>query len=213
MSVLSFFFAGMPKNAFEIKGDAVPPYFPRVKVGAVLDVSTAEGPFLSGPVARFTKGALNISSPPGCPPFPSCDPGVEVDVRLHGDDASLFRLWGAVERADGENCRLTGLELIPCAGLAPNRPLFIDLQAAVYEEEDAGYTRPELCKLVQAGNEGFTLQSEFPHGVEERIRVVLSIEKCFPLTIHGQIVRMEMSASGVFRFELRCDHLDGPAPC
>lgn len=205
MSILSFFFAGMSKNSFETKNDAVPPDFPRLRAGTVLRVSTADGPLLSGPVNGYSRTGLTLTSPHGSPPFPSCLEGTVVDLELEGEEWSLFLLRGKVALIDGENCHITEVELRPRAGLAPNRPLFVSIPAALYEWEDAGFTRPELCKLVQVDKNGFTFQSEFPHCVEEEIRVVLSIEGCCPLIMQGRIVRMEMSATGVFRFELSPD--------
>lgn len=209
MSILSFFFTGMSRNALETKNDTVPPDFPRLRTGTILRVSTADGPLLSGPVTHFSRTGLTLSSPPGSLPFPSCDAGTAVDLEPEGNDGILFYLRGKVEQIDGENCRLAAVELLPRAGLALT-PLFTDIPAALYEEDDTGFAHPEHCKLVQADNNGFTFQSEFPRCVEERVRVVLSIEDCFPLTMHGQIVRMEMSTTGVFRFELRSDRMEEP---
>lgn len=207
MSILSFFFTGMARNALETKNDTVPPDFPRLRTGTILRLSTADGPLLSGPVAHFSRTGLTLSSPPGSLPFPPCGVGTVVDLEPEDGNNALFCLRGTVELVDGENCRLAAVELLPRAGLALN-PLFTDVPAALYEEDDVGFTHPEHCKLVQAGNNSFTFQSEFPHCVEERIRVVLSIEDCFPLTMCGQIVRMEMSTTGVFRFELRSDRME-----
>lgn len=207
MSILSFFFAGMARNALETKNDTVPPDFPRLRTGTILRVSTGDGPLLSGPVTRFSRTGLTLSSPPGSLPFPPCGAGTVVELEPEDNSGGLFCLRGTVEQVDGEACHLSALELLPRAGLALN-PLFTDISAALYEEDDEGFIHPELCKLVQTDNNGFTFQSEFPHCVEERVRVVLSIEDCFPLTMRGQIVRMEMSTTGVFRFELRSDSME-----
>lgn len=208
MSILSFFFAGMAKNTMEAKNEIVPPDFPRVRTGTILHISTAGRLLLSGPVTNFSRTGVTISSPAGCLPFPACEAGTAVELEPEDGGGSLFLLRGKVELADGETCRLTGIEMMPRPGLAPNRPLFVELPSALYEEEDTGLARPEFCKLVQADNDGFTFQSEFPHCVEERVRVLLSVEGCAPLTMHGQIVRMEMSTTGVFRFELRPDGME-----
>lgn len=202
MSILSFFFTGMSKNALEAKKETVPPDFPKVQAGTVLHASTANGPLLSGPVTQFSQTSLTIFNPPGRPPFPLCGAGTVVDLLPEGGGGFLFLLRGTVELSDEKSFRVTAVELLPRPGLAPNRPLFIDFPVILYNEDDEDLLRPECCKLVQADNSGFTFQSEFPHCVEERVRAALSIEGCFPLTMRGQIVRMEMSTTGVFRFTL-----------
>ena len=209
MSILSFFFTGMFKNTLEAKNEMVPPDFPRLKAGTILHASTADGPLLSGPVAHFTRTGLTISNSSGRPPFPPCAVGTALDLSPEGGSSSLFLLRGTVELANGKVCRLTAVELLPRAGLASNRPLFIDLPVILYDEDDKDFSRPEYCKLVHADNNGFTFQSEFPHCVEERIQVTLSIEGFFPLTMRGQIVRMEMSTTGVFRFVLYPGQIQG----
>lgn len=210
MSILSFFFTGMFKNTLEAKNEIVPPDFPRLKAGTILHASTADGPLLSGHVAHFTRsGGLTISNPSGRPPFPSCDVGTAVDLEPEDGGGSPFLLRGTVELVNGKVCRLRAVELLPRAGLAPNRPFFADLPVILYDGDDESFSRPECCKLVHADSDGFTFQSEFPHCVEELIHVTLFIEGFFPLTMRGQIVRMEMSTTGVFRFVLRPSQIPG----
>lgn len=204
MSIFSFFFTGKAKNALEAKNDTVPPNFPRLRPGTILRVSTADGPLFSGSVSRFSRTGLTLSIPPlPCPP---CAAQTAVSLELEGSN-NVFCLRGTVELIDGEKCRLAAVELLPRAG-ASFTPLFTEIPAAVCEENDESFARPQPCTLIQADRSGFTFHSEFPRFAAERVRVAIFIENCFPLTMRGRIVRVEMSAAGVFRFLLRSDGLE-----
>ncbi len=175
--------------------------FPKLRVGMDLAVTIHKGePLLAGRLTRFSGTELTIERKPGQLSFDTCAIGADVRIRGYGDDAMPFDLKGSVTESSRMKLSVKGLEQIVYDESRNNFRLSLSSPVTLYDPEDAQMKNPEEAELVNISVTGACFQTEYIHCEGEVLRIKFQLQDYIPRTLLGQIVRVEETPDGKFRY-------------
>ncbi len=175
--------------------------FPKLQRGMSLEVTIHKGePLLVGRLTKFSETELTIERNPGQLSFLTCAIGADVRIRGYGDDAMPFDLKGSVTESSRVRFRVKGLEQIVYDETRNNFRLSLKGPATLYDPEDTQMKNPEEAELVNVSVTGACFQTEYIHCEGEVLRIKFQLQDYIPRTLLGQIVRVEETPDGKFRY-------------
>jgi c-di-GMP-binding flagellar brake protein YcgR len=71
---------------------------------------------------------------------------------------------------------------------------------SLFYQHDKYMENPEACTLVDISTGGACIESEYIHAEGEVLRMKAQIEDYAPMTFLGEIIRVEETSPGVFRY-------------
>ncbi len=175
--------------------------FPELVNGMPLEVSILNGKkLLGGRLTDSSSKELTIERKPGQLSFDTCPAGTEVTVRGLNEEAVPFELKGVIEESTRIKCRIKDLEMLARQEGRTAFRVAIDAPATLFYQEDSRFTNPEECILVDISASGACIQSEYIHGEGEALYLKFALEEYAPVTLLGEVIRVEEPSAGKFRY-------------
>lgn len=197
------------EEEIEFEQEKGPSGFPALTEGMTLSVTLQNGqPLLSGQLASFTDSSMSLERSPGQFSFATCSIGTAVYIKGYSHDADPVDLKGIVEESSRILLRINHVKVVPRDEQRANFRLPINSDVTLYYEEDEYLQNPEKCKLVNLSTGGACIQSEYIHGEGEVLRLKIQLEDYAPMTLLGEIIRVEEPSHGVFRYGFLFAKLD-----
>lgn len=185
----------------ESEAGSNPSGIPTLTKGLLLSVMLQNNqPLLSGQLADFAQTSMILERAPGQFSFATCSIGTTVYIRGYTQDSEPVDLKGTVEESSRTLLRISHLQAVPRDEQRANFRLPIDSDATLYYQEDERMQNPEQCKLVNLSTGGACIQSEYIHGEGEVLRLKIQLEGYAPMTLLGEIIRVEEPSHGIFRY-------------
>ncbi len=183
---------------------------PDMYLGMTLSIFYEDGKtLLTGILTDFSNVSMVIERKPGQLSFDICDAGTPVLVRGFSRGFTVpFELNATVESSSRIRYRLRNLKSVPFNEQRTNYRLSINSPVRLFYEDDTNYQNPEPCKLVNLSATGACIESEFIHGENEVLWLKMQIEDYMPMTLLGQVVRVEEPSHGVFHYGFLFAQLD-----
>ncbi len=175
--------------------------FPELVRGMPLEVRILNGQkLLGGRLTASSPTELTIERKPGQLSFDTCPAGTEVTIRGLNDDAVPFELKGVIEESTRVKCQIKDLEMLPRHEGRANFRVAMDAPATLFYQEDKHFSNPEECVLVDISASGACIQSEYIHGEGEALYLKFALEEYTPMTLLGEVIRVEEPSAGKFRY-------------
>lgn len=177
------------------------PGFPELVNGMPLEVSILNGQkLLGGRLTASSPTDLTIERKPGQLSFDTCPAGTAVTVRGLNEEAIPFELKGVVEESTRVRCCVRDLEMLARHEGRANFRVAMNTPATLFYQEDKRFTNPEECILVDISASGACIQSEYIHGEGEALYLKFALEEYAPMTLLGEVIRVEEPTAGKFRY-------------
>lgn len=202
MGVLSSFFKTAPAAEQEQdkkteKKPSMPPLSRKLSVSVFLKNGRH---LFDGRIAEFSEDALSIERLPGQLSLELCEQGDELRIRGLAANGKPYEVMGSVAMSSRILCKLENVTMVLHSENRSSFRLPLDCDISLYEESDLKLERAEICRLVNISVGGACFQSEYVHGTGEVFRMEVRIEKYAPMVFLGQIIRVDESIPGMFRY-------------
>ncbi len=177
------------------------PKFPELVKWMPLEVRILNGQkLLGGRLTAISPTELTIERKPGQLSFDTCPVGTEVTVRGLNEYAITFELKGVIEESTRVKCRVRDLEMLARHEGRANFRVLMNCPATLFYLEDKHFANPESCVLVDISASGACIQSEYIHGEGEALYLKFALEEYAPMTLLGEVIRVEEPTAGKFRY-------------
>lgn len=137
---------------------------------------------------------------PGGLSFNTCPAGTVVNVHGYTRLTIPFHLKGTVQESTRIICKLTDLKLQTYAEGRQTFRMPVSAPMSLFYQHDKYMENPEACTLVDISTGGACIESEYIHAEGEVLRMKAQIEDYAPMTFLGEIIRVEETSPGVFRY-------------
>ncbi len=183
---------------------------PKLENGMAVNVTLDDGkPLLAGKIKEFADATIIIERNTGQFAFNTCDIGTLVYLRCYGSNGTRpFDLKGTVELSQRIVLKVKDLAVVPYDEHRSNFRLVIDAPVQLFYEEDAKFQSPEHCHLVNISIGGACIESEYAHTEGEILRMKVQLEDYVPMTFMGEVIRVDETKPGIFRYGFLFAQLD-----